>query len=180
MALNIIDDGTPFYQGKSDIQKFTEIQTQFNSLQTDVTDSTFTTETISITSGQTATLGTPLELLPVPGSNKYYEIQRVTIESSDDVTGFSLVGTDFLYFGFFTSASYMGVHKLIIGGGGTAYVMSTAFGEALYDDVNVINMATPMRVNEAFSIGTWSGDNPTGGGALSLKVKITYKIQTLG
>jgi len=159
--------------------------TSINSLETTVDNlpAAGTTTTINISSAQILAMGdTPIELLPAPGSGKYYDIEKVIIEGTGVTTAYTSAN---LYFQQPYAVLSSSILSNLSAGNKTFAVMSNlesapftstswggdlngSFGQSLSD-----YDAFP------FELTTDGGTNPTIGDG-TLRAIITYTTRTFG
>ena len=135
---------------------------------------------VSISAAEMLTLGSVgKNLLPAPGENKYYEINRMIVEFTYGTSAYSLA--DYLVFGTQHVTS-----NLIIGNQFTpkkVVIINNPISEPSWDGVEgkLVEFAYTLfsYVNASVDAYTYLGNDPTGGDGTAL-VKIWYKVRTFG
>jgi hypothetical protein len=140
----------------------------------------YITTAITLTSLDILSLGTPFELLPTPGVNNYYIVDRVVMEYSYGTSAYTFsVSQAFYLDGCFDSY----IDKTILTSSANTVCVISGNLRNTYQ-VGVGSGSTLVKTNKDvlnsnLLIGTQNGDNPTSGDG-TLKIKITYKIETFG
>jgi hypothetical protein len=140
----------------------------------------FITTAITLTTSQILTLGAGIELLPTPGSNKYYIIDKIILEYSFATTpyvfptslAFYLDGCFDSYIDRTLLTSSFNTVCVISGNLRNTYQVGSGSG-------SVFVRTNRDVLNSNLVIGTQNNDNPISGNG-TLRVKITYKIETFG
>lgn len=143
-------------------------------------------EGVAATSGILGMGTVPVDLLPAPGANKYYEYKGV-IEYTYNGTPYVLTGEDeAIVVGNYNlyAGSYIQNDLLEITASSVAFFSSDAFANDEFTSEPVTtNTASgasyPFPLNEAIQMFTWNGTDPTTGNGTIL-VKIWYKVKTFG
>lgn len=117
----------------------------------------------------------PIELLPAPGSGKYYDIDKIVLEYTKGTTPYSQLTPNILWIDpFFTGIDNLlnniATFLTLIFRPGASYTLPTT------SDV-VVNEYLP--INKAINLSTWSSADPTLGDG-TLRVKIYHKTITFG
>jgi hypothetical protein len=135
------------------------------------------TTTINISSAQILNMGSnPVELLPAPDTNKYYDIEKIIIEASQVTTAY-VYGAELpcIYIG--GVALNLDQQKLNCSNPKAVQIVRdmnlTQLGAADYYKMGVIDLENPV------TLSTYNGTNPTNGDG-TFRVKITYSILTFG
>jgi len=140
----------------------------------------YTEVAIPLSSAQILTLGTPIELLPTPGANKYYIIERVAIEYTFNSAAYVFPTSPTFYLdGAFDS--YID-KTLLTSGTDTVATISGNLRNTLTvgSGSGSVQVKTNKDIlNSNLIIGTSNGDNPTTGDG-NILIKIWYKIETKG
>ena len=140
------------------------------------------TETIvNISSAQILAMGSsPIELLPAPGSSKYYELQKVVLEYTHNSTAYTPPINDAYgviyeadYSGFYIAESFMNSARSEVV---VAFVQSP---DVVFNIGTNVATITPFRLNQKLVFTTWAGGSPTLGDG-TLRVKIYHKTITFG
>lgn len=163
---------------KEYIEDLLTIKSEIESLQSnDNQESEWTYTEVDITSSQILNMGsTPIELLPAPNTNEYYDINKIALEYTYGTVPYTLEN-DHLAFNNYSAY----IHKtLIIMQFNTAIIASNNSG-GLLDTIDT-NLALQNQINgigNNVELTTYNSTNPTGGDG-TLKAKIWYKIITFG
>jgi hypothetical protein len=138
----------------------------------------FVQEKIKLNAAQILTLGTPIELLPAPGIDKYYVIDRIQIEYIFNTIPFVLPTSPTFYLdGCFDSyidknllTSSTNTVCVINGNLRNTYQVGSGSG-------SVLVKTSKDFLNSNLIVGTTNGDNPINGDG-ELLFKIYYLIET--
>lgn len=139
----------------------------------------YTEKIVDLTSAQIKTLGTPIELLPAPGTNKYYIIDRIQIEYKFGTTAYIFPTSPTFYLdGCFDS--YI-IRTLLTGLTSSVCVINGNLRNTITvgsgsGSVQVITNRDILNSN--LIMGTPNGDNPTTGNG-TMRIKIYYKIESI-
>lgn len=133
-----------------------------------------TTVEVDITSAQILAMGTtPIELLPAAGTNKYYDVEKIILEYTNNTTAYSLVD-DFLRVTYSTLG--YSIDKQVI----TAGMDTLCIADSTYS-ISVGNQlfSQALLPNASIELTTDNSANPTLGDG-TLRVIITYTTRTFG
>lgn len=140
----------------------------------------FETTGVTLTSSQILTLGSPIEILPEPGINNYYLIERIILEYTFNTIPYDFPTSQSFYFdGCFESyidktllTSSANTVCVISGNLKNTYEIGSGSGSTyVKTNKNILN--------SNLFIGTQDNDNPINGDG-TIKIKIIYKIETFG
>ena len=140
----------------------------------------FISTAITLNTSQILTLGAGIQLLPPPGSNNYYVIDKIILEYSFVTTpyvfptslAFYLDGCFDSYIDRTLLTSSFNTVCVISGNLRNTYQVGSGSGSVLVRTNRDV-------LNSNLIIGTQNNDNPISGDG-TLRVKITYKIETFG
>lgn len=139
--------------------------------------STTTTTTINISSAQILAMGTtPIELLPAPGANKYYDVEKVILEYTEGDTTYNLNGIDYLKINDSSNYGAIPIVAGMLNEGSSSY--SILSGRNFLGQIDP-EQAAYILVNSNVQITTTNGNNPTLGDG-TLRAIITYTVRTFG
>lgn len=131
---------------------------------------------ISITSAEILTMGSnPIELLPNPGTGKYYEVDKIIIEFTPGNTTYETTGKPQVQTG--TGLVMADYNDFLI----TASINQFSLNKDLSEkSVGYSYLETyPDELNQAWTLTTHNGHNPTLGNG-TMRVLIDYTIRTFG
>jgi len=144
----------------------------------DATNGNYSYTEVTITSAQILALGaTPKTLLAAPGAGTYYDISRVILEYDYGTTPYVYAKPLYLagaHFGIIRDnfITDLTLNKVVI--------VNAHVGEPIYDDSGTLYpLHDTLLVNQALTLTTWDGADPTTGDGTIL-AKIYYKIDTFG
>ena len=132
------------------------------------------TTIVNISSAQILAMGTtPIELLPAAGAYKYYDVEKIILEYTNNTTAYSLVD-DFLRVTYSTLG--YSIDKQVI----TAGVDALCIADSTYG-ISVGNQlfSQALLPNASIELTTDNSANPTLGDG-TLRVIITYTTRTFG
>lgn len=133
-----------------------------------------TVATVDITSAQILAMGTtPIELLPAPGVNKYYDIEKIILEYTHVSTAYTSTETTLIYSG----CSVTPVHIDFLTQISNAVVESSNGG--VLTSVDSTSLSYPYALNQSLTLGTFNASDPTLGNG-TLRAIITYTTRTFG
>lgn len=160
------------------------LQNQIDDLKTQVDSLELLSTTVTITSAQILDLGnTPVELLPDPGTDKYYGIQQILFEMSAGTTAYSGVQQEDVILNVFGGFYGIVNDALLTAGFNSVATLKESVAQDLIDGVNSYypkTQAHPINAGQSnVLLTTYSGDNPTLGDG-TLRVIISYSIRTFG
>lgn len=154
-----------------------EVQ-QLLDLITGITEPSYTE--LSISSSDILNMGSsPIVLLPVPGVNNYYDIDRIVLEYSGGSSTYNFGVNNFptVFFSGFNK------YQIITNGGWDTndriWIVIFAASELANDGSQDYPKVTSQDKNESIIFTTWTGANPTTGDGTIL-AKIWYKVRTFG
>lgn len=163
---------------KEYIEDLLTIKSEIESLQSNGNqESEWNYTEVNISKAQIENMGSiPIELLPAPNTNEYYDINKIALEYTYGTVPYTLAN-DHITFNNYSAY----IHKtLIIVPFNTAIIASNNSG-GLLDTIDT-NLALQNQINgigNNVQLTTYNGNNPTGGDG-TLKAKIWYKIVTFG
>lgn len=138
----------------------------------------FTETIIEVSSAEILAMGTsPIELLPAPGANKYYEFDKIIVENLFNTTAYSLADGVVYIAGINGNSVEFDIHPSII----TSNTSSVAILKQ-YNSFSVIEEGGQIGVdylNGGLIMTTWNASNPTLGDG-TLRILIYSKIRTIG
>lgn len=136
------------------------------------------TAIFNIDSGSILNMGsTPIELLPAPGANKYYDIEKVILEYTHVSTAYTLVG-DYHYLEGLTGAA-KAVHTPIITGAVNSFIKLDLVDSDTFVDGGVYRYQMAGQINAGIFLSSWNNIDPTDGDG-TLRAIITYTTRTFG
>jgi len=141
----------------------------------DVQTNVYTLTSVTLSSADILSCGTnPVQILPAPGPNKYYDIESVIFELNFNTTPYNLTDNYvMLYDGFEAYAQ----KQVLTASQDTVFVLR---GENVAIDTGqFITYSKVRQINKPIGFSTIGGANPTGGDS-TLTVKLRYKINTFG
>lgn len=134
---------------------------------------------VDITSSQIKSMGSsPVELLPAPGANSYYDIDKIILEFTYAAPAYT--STDASFFIGTVDGNYVGAWfpKTLITRTANRYTVMNGLSP-----VNVVGSFCEYsedELNLAIKLTTSSGSNNPASGNGTLKAKIYYRIVTIG
>lgn len=134
---------------------------------------------VNISSAQILAMGTtPIELLPAPGANSYYEYHGV-IEYTGGATAYADLGTDHFVLG--DSDTYSGdyIAKNLINNTIDLVMGFNSFPKGQEAGSAGSDVGYPVKLNKALVFFTYNNTDPTLGDG-TMKAKIWYTVRTFG
>jgi hypothetical protein len=138
------------------------------------------TETIvNISSYQILNMGTtPIELLPAPGVNKYYDIEQIVFEYTYGTTSYNVPDSDFIRLSDYSTINFAITEKVISEEENTITIVKDFYSvQNLIVDYIYVDV-TNVVLNKGLYLEPISG-NPTSGDG-TLRAIIKYKVKTFG
>jgi hypothetical protein len=121
---------------------------------------------------------TPIELLPAPGVNKYYDIEQITFEYTYGTTNYNVPDSDFIRLSDYSTINFSITERVISNEENTITIVKDFYSvqDGIIDVV--FQGITTVSLNKGLYIEPTSG-NPTNGDG-TLRAIIKYKIKTFG
>lgn len=145
-----------------------------------VSDDIWVEAIVEITSAQILAMGsTPIELLPAPGAEKYYD-WKVNLEYTHVTTPYSTPANDMMVIG--GGNSYYGHYStfwIIEGVTNKANICYPNSDTLTSDGVLDYPASNGMEMNDSLVLTTLNGNNPTLGDG-TIRAIIKYKVKTFG
>lgn len=136
---------------------------------------------VNVSSDQILQMGTtPIELLPIVGDRKYYAVESVAVEFTDNGTPYTIgTGANPYIFISLNATANMFLQKAFITTSGNKAFHFTHFEGGL-DTTNSLNFQySGTAENKSLQFKTWGNVNPTLGNG-TLRLIIIYSIRTFG
>jgi hypothetical protein len=134
----------------------------------------YTETVVDITAAQILAMGTtPIELLPAAGANKYYDVEKIILEYTNNTTAYSLVD-DFLRVTYST-LGYSIDKQVITAGMDTICITDSTYSISVGNQL----FSQALLPNASIELTTDNGTDPTLGDG-TLRVKIYHKTVTFG
>jgi hypothetical protein len=174
------NDTLTFKKGVGDFIKLLskeQIETLIEAIPTPPPGGSDYTETIvNISSAQILAMGTtPIELLPAPGVDKYYDIDKIVLEYTHVTTGYNNGGILINNLG--GSAWSLTVSNEFLDWGNNTFIICDTNSISQVDLNSGTIVLNPNDINIALTLS--SNSNPTDGDG-TLRVKIYHKTITFG
>lgn len=140
--------------------------------------SEYTTAIVNISSAQILTMGTtPIELLPAPGANMHYDIDKIILEYTHVTTGYTFTGNPYLADsgGYWTLNLYDFTNE-----GANTIVRLNGLKDYWAVGVTVNDFKVGYEItNTSLRLTTDNSADPTLGDG-TLRAIIKYKVRTFG
>ena len=139
----------------------------------------YQTTIVNISSSQILNMGTtPIELLPAPGVNKYYDIEQITFEYTYGTTSYNVPDSDFIRISDYSTINFAITERVIAEGENTITIIKDFY--SVQDGIDEVTFfgVTNVVLNKGLYLEPISG-NPTNGDG-TLRAIIKYKVKTFG
>jgi len=188
MSLNLDDNKRPYSPNLGLNDVFDEIQASVNALETTVSNipTGYTETIIELTPSDIRALGsTAVSLLPAPGVNKYYDIDKMIFEFIYS-SGFAYTDMSGDYF----EIRYTQSGEQLLGRIDGALISSSVSKVAVIKEFSSVpsdgvggflKVSTPFLLNEEIHLGTYNySDLADNGQTATMRIKIYHKTNTIG
>lgn len=138
----------------------------------------YSSTTINISSYQILNMGTsPIELLPQPGVNKYYDIEKIILEYTHNTTPYTYTLPIYVYI---IGGDWALLPQLFITQPTSKWVKLTSWNTDTYNSGGSFSaVVRGSGLNQSVTLNTWNNTNPTLGDG-TLRVIITFTIRIFG
>lgn len=143
-------------------------------ISTNLNTDTYTSTTVNITSADILNMDTtPITLLPTPGANKYYDIDKIILEYTYGTQPF-ISGGDFI---FIQNLGAVNINtSFLVGTSNYVYIIKWATYFDIFDGGFAVS--PPVGINTALTMNSLNSISGTGDG--TIRAIISYKVRTFG